>query len=99
MDTKALIKYLERKGCIQALCKVLIEVDRRQDNLQDPVAFIRENLDPDLTKMYRTLQAEIEEATAELTQLSEQYPVEYAKFLKTKKRKGKGKGKGKVKKK
>lgn len=84
---------MERKGCTQALWKVLIEVDKRKDDLQDPVAYIRENLDLDLTKKYRTLQAEIEEATNEMTQLSEQYPVEYAKFLKKRKKGKKGKKK------
>lgn len=94
MSKADFLGYLTKKGTTDALWKVLIEIDKRKNDLDDPVTFLRENLDPDLTAEYKILLKGIEEATAELNQLSEEHPVLYAKFLKTKKKKGK-KGKKK----
>lgn len=89
MDSKEFLSYLEKKGGAEALTKVLVELDRRKNDVEDPVAFIRLNIDKDLTENYEILHNQIDEAKQELSKLAEDNPAVYAKFLKTKKKKGK----------
>lgn len=84
--------YIKNSGCEDALWRVLIDVDKLQNKLEDPVEYIRENLDSELTERYAILRQELTEAGEELLQLAEEYPKEFAKYLKIKKKKAKKRG-------
>lgn len=94
MDSKEFVSYLEKKGGAEALWKVLVELDQRKNDVEDAVAFIRLNIDKDLTENYEILHKQIDETKQELSKLAEDNPAVYAKFLKSKKRKGKKGKKG-----
>lgn len=82
-------EYMERTGCADALWKVLIEIDKLQDELVSPMEYIRINLDPELTEKFQSLKDRINEAQDEIRQLFEDYPDECGKFLKWKKKRAK----------
>lgn len=81
-------EYLENKGCIDALWKVLIEVeDQRKIGLDNPMAYMRSNIDRDLTETFDHLRNQANDEKQELSQLAEEYPKPYAKYMKAKSKK------------
>lgn len=85
-DSDEFRDYLQRTGCEKALLDILIELDKMKIKPNDPVEYIREHLDPDLTEKLDSLKIDIATAMDELSKISSEYPVEFQKFLKIKKR-------------
>lgn len=86
--------YLESTGAVKALWNILIELDRLKNKPDDAVEYIRENLDRELTKQFISLKLDINAAEEEFSQLANEYPIVYNKFLKWKRRRGKKLAKG-----
>lgn len=85
----AFLAYLKKSGCEEALWKALIELDKLQNKLENPVEFIRLNLDKDLNERYKTLRRQIAEVRKDVLRFSEENPTAFAKYLKMKKKKAK----------
>lgn len=81
--------YMKRSGCEEALWRALIELDKMKDTLDDPIEFLRLNLDKELNVRYETLKRQIAEAREEVLRISEENPDLFAKYLKMKKKKAK----------
>lgn len=79
-------EYLQSKGAEQSLWNILIQIDKLKNKPENPVEYIRENLDPELTKQFTNLKMDIHLAEEELSQLANEYPKQYQKFLKWKQR-------------
>lgn len=88
-------EYLKNAGCEKALWNILIELDKMKVKPDDPVEYIRVNLDPSLTEKFGGLKQEIEEKIAEILKIAEEHPAVYSKFLKMKRKKAKKGKKGK----
>lgn len=85
--------YLEITGGEKALWDVLIELDKMKIKPDDPIDYIRENLDVKLTKKFADLKTDIHLLEEEIEKLSEKYPVAYKKFLKWKQKTARKRGK------
>lgn len=89
-------EYLESTGCEQALWDILIAIDAMKIKPKDPIEYIRQNIDLNLTEQFENLRKQINEANEELLRLAKEHPKVYEKFLKwksktAKKKKGGGK--------
>lgn len=82
--------YLKDTGSENALWEILIELDKMKVKPDDPVEYIRENLSPALTAKFTNLKEEIEATLNEISQIAEEYPQVYNKFLKIIKKRKKG---------
>lgn len=87
--------YLKNAGCEKALWNILIELDKMKVKPDDPVEYIRVNLDLGLTEKFGGLKQEIEDKIAELMKIADEHPAVYSKFLKMKRKKAKKGKKGK----
>lgn len=81
-------EYMNSTGCTDALWRILIEMDKLKNELDDPVEYLRVNLDPELTKLFASLKDQIQMAREEIMQLFEEYPKECGQYLKRKKKIG-----------
>lgn len=88
-DSDEFRDYLQRTGCEKALWDVLIELDEMEIKPNDPVEYIREHLDPQLTAKLDSLKIDIATAMDEISKISSENPLVYENFLKMKKRKKK----------
>lgn len=77
-------EYLQSTDCEKALWEVLIDIDNHKHELEDPVEYMRQNLDPELTEKFKKLKNKITAKRDEISQLADEYPVVYQKFLKWK---------------
>lgn len=93
-QSNAFREYLESSGGEDALWKVLIKLDAMKNKPEDPVGFLRENISPELSEMYKTLKEDIEKTEEELSTIAEEYPKIYEKYM-TRKNKSVGKTKKK----
>lgn len=87
-------EYLQSKGAEQALWNILIEMDKMKNKPENPVEYIRENLSPELTKQFTNLKMDIHLAEEEFSQLANEYPKQYRKFLKWKQKRAQKLAKG-----
>lgn len=88
-------EYLESAGSENALWKILIKMDRMEPKPDDPIEYIRQNLDPKLTKNLADLQDQVNVKVEELVQLAYENPKACKKFLKWKIKTSKKARKGK----
>lgn len=77
-------EYLEQCGGTKAMWDVLIKLDSMRKKPDDPVDFIRQNIAPEMTEMYKTLKEEIKQSEDELATIAANYPKIYEKYLKRK---------------
>lgn len=77
-------EYLASSGGEQAMWDVLIKLDSMKKKPDDPVDFIRQNIAPEMTEIYKTLKVEIKQSEDELATFAANYPKIYAKYLKRK---------------
>lgn len=85
-DAKDFRDYLESTGCEQALCDILVAIDAMKIKPEDPIEYMRQNIDPKLTEEFENLKNQINEANEQLNQLSEAHPTVYEKFNKLKRK-------------
>lgn len=83
--SSAFRQYLQSSGGEEAMWNVLIKLDSMKNKPADPVNFIRQNIAPELTELYKTLREDIEKLEEELSKIAQQYPKIYEKYLKKKK--------------
>ena len=85
-QSSAFREYLESSGGEEAMWKVLIKLDGMKNKPEDPVEFIRENIAPELSEIYKTLKEDITKTEEELLAIAEKYPKIYEKYMKRKKK-------------
>lgn len=78
-------QYLRKGGCEQAMCQCLIALDKMKVKHENPVEFMRQHMDLDLTEKLASLRQEVDSAANSLMELAEKYPKLYAKLMKQKK--------------
>lgn len=88
-------EYLELAGSEDALWKTLIKMDRMEPKPEDPIEYIRQNLDPKLSKHLADLQEQVDAKIEELVQMVYENPKACKKFLKWKSKRSKKARKGK----
>lgn len=83
--------YMESSGGARALWNVLIELDklRLTTKLDDPVEFVRRNIDPELTHNFDSLQQQIKGAKRQIMAFSRRHPKIYDKYIKSKTKRAK----------
>lgn len=90
--------YMKASGGLDGIWKVCCHLDKLEPKPDDPVDFIRQNIDKKLTMRYITLKEEIEQKKLELAELEEKHPQVYAKYM-IKKEKAKARARAKMNKK
>lgn len=90
-------EYLVKSGGEEAIWNVLIKLDKLEAKPEDPVEYVRQNMDRKLSENFADLKQEIEEAKGEIDNFAQEHPKLYAKYLKKKKNPVTKKGKKKKK--
>lgn len=83
-DSKEFLEYLQNSGGQDATLCVLIEMDSMREKPENPVEYLRENIDREITNLHVNLKAEIEKAKEVISEIEEQYPQIYDKHMKRK---------------
>lgn len=80
------LAYMKDTGVEKALWKLLIEMDSMKEKPENPVEYMRQNFDPELSAKLVTLKKDIRAKESELTELAEKYPDIYKKCMKKNKK-------------
>lgn len=75
-------EYLEKSGGEEAIWNVLIKLDKLKAKPEDPVEYLRENMDPKLSENFADLKHEIEEVKGEIDNFAKNHPKLYEKYIK-----------------
>lgn len=76
--------FLVTEGCEEALWKILCKLDRQNPKPEDPVDYIRQNIDPELSANLTALETEFDAKIESFVEMAYDYPKAYKKFLKWK---------------
>lgn len=77
-------QYLSMSGGEEALWNVLIKLDAMKRKPTDAVDYVRQNIAPEMTELYKSLKEEIKQSEDELSTIATKYPKIYDKYIKRK---------------
>lgn len=77
-------EYISKSGGEKALCDVLIKLDSMKNKPENPVEYVRDNISPEMTELFKTLKEEAKNSEEELSAIANKYPKIYEKYLKRK---------------
>lgn len=83
-DSNQFREYLTKSGGEEAMWKILIKLDKLRTKPENPVEYIREHMDSNLSEHFANLKQEIEEVKGKIEDFAQAQPRLYEKYLKRK---------------